>query len=54
MAIKNGPLTSEPAEALAKFVHDENIAHYQKCLTMTTDEAQRKILRELLANKLSK
>jgi hypothetical protein len=53
MATNKPPLPSE-SEALAKFVHDENILHYRKCLAVSTDGTQRKILLELLADELAK
>ncbi len=41
-------------EALGKFISEQNIAHYRKCLTETDDEKQRQILRKFLADELAR
>jgi hypothetical protein len=41
-------------EALGKFISEQNIAHFRKCLSETADEKQRKILLQLLADELAK
>jgi hypothetical protein len=46
------PKTSD--ESLGKFVSEQNIAHYRKCLTETADEKQRQVLLKLLAGELAK
>ena len=39
---------------LGKFIREENLAHFKKCLAETTDETRRRILRELIAGELAK
>jgi hypothetical protein len=46
------PKTSD--ESLGKFVSEQNIAHYRKCLAETADEKQRQVLLKLLAGELAK
>jgi hypothetical protein len=41
-------------EALGKFIIEQNIAHYKKCLAQTFDERQRQVLQKLLADELAK
>jgi hypothetical protein len=36
------------------FVHHQNLAHYRKLLTETTDEAQRRLLLKLIAEEEAK
>lgn len=43
-----------PPEVLGKFISEQNIAHFRKCLSETADEKQRQILLKLLANELAK
>ncbi len=40
-------------EAIEKFIGEQNIAHYKKCLAETSDEKQRQILQKLLADELA-
>jgi CHASE2 domain-containing sensor protein len=47
-------LSRESSVALTKFVHDQNLAHYRRCLAATTDAGQRKVLLQLLASELAK
>ena len=42
------------AEVLGKFISEQNIAHYRKCLAETADEKQRTILQDLLTDELAK
>src|ERR1035437_1706936 len=46
------PKTSD--ESLGKFVSEQNIAHYRKCLAERADEKQRQVLLKLLAGELAK
>lgn len=39
---------------LGKFIREQNLAHFKKCLTETADETRRQILRELIAGELAK
>jgi hypothetical protein len=41
-------------EAIEKFIGEQNIAHYKKCLAETSNEKQRQILEKLLADELAK
>ena len=49
----SSPPNNSP-EALGKFISEQNIAHYRKCLTETDDEKQRQILLKLLADELAR
>jgi len=42
------------ADALGKFISEQNIAHFRKCLAESADEKQRRILLMLLAGELVK
>jgi hypothetical protein len=48
------PPPSNSPEALGKFISEQNIAHYRKCLTEMGEEKQRKILLKLLADELAR
>lgn len=39
---------------MEKFVHDQNLAHYRRVLSQTTDDAKRKVLLELIQAELEK
>jgi hypothetical protein len=41
-------------DTIGKFVHDQNVAHFRKCLKETTDEARRQVLLQLLADELTR
>lgn len=41
-------------EALRKFICEQNIAHYRKCLEETAEEKRRQTLLELLADELAR
>jgi hypothetical protein len=45
---------NSPPEALGRFVREQNIAHFRKCLSEAADETQRQILLKLLADELAK
>jgi hypothetical protein len=45
---------NNPPEALGKFVREQNIAHFKKCLSEAADETQRQIILKLLASELAK
>ncbi len=45
---------NNPPEALGKFIREQNIAHFRKCLSEAVDETQREILLKLLASELAK
>lgn len=56
---KTGRMTEEAAtqgdpDTLRKFVHDQNVAHFRKCLKEATDEVQRQVLLKLLADELAR
>lgn len=48
------PPSNRPPEALGKFISEQNIALYRKCLTETDDEKRRQVLLKLLADELAK
>lgn len=54
MQVHSSPLPNNSPEALGKFVSEQNIAHYRKCLTETADEKRRQILLKLLADELAR
>jgi hypothetical protein len=47
------PQKLDPDE-LRKFVRDQNVVHFKKCLKEVSDEKQRQILLQLLAEELAK
>jgi len=47
-------LPKNSLDDLGKLIREQNLAHFRKCLTETTDEARRQILRELIAGELAK
>jgi hypothetical protein len=48
------PSPNNPPEALGKFIREQNIAHFKKCLSETADETQRQVLLKLLASEMAK
>jgi len=52
-SLPSRPLPKKSADTLGKFVSEQNIAHYRKCLAETADAKQRKILLQLLAGELA-
>lgn len=54
MQVHSSPPPNDSPEALCKFISEQNIAHYKKCLTETANEEQRQILLKLLADELAK
>lgn len=48
------PPSKRPPEVLGKFISEQNIALYRKCLTETDDENRRQVLLKLLADELAK
>ena len=54
MQVHSSPPPNNSPEALGKFVCEQNIAHYRKCLTETADEERRQILLKLLADELAR
>lgn len=48
------PSPGRSADTLGKFISEQNVAHYRKCLAETADEKQRQILLKLLAGELAK
>ena len=53
MERNSSPQPCQTAEALGKFVREQNIAHYRKCLAEATDQKRRQVLLRLLAGELS-
>lgn len=54
MQVHSSPPPNNLPEALGKFISEQNIAHYRKCLTETDDEKQRQVLLKLLADELAR
>jgi hypothetical protein len=54
MQVHSSPPPNNSPEALGKFISEQNIAHYRKCLTETDDAKQRQILLKLLADELAR
>ena len=54
MQVHSSQPPANSLEGLGKFISEQNISHYRKCLTETDDEKQRQILLKLLADELAR
>jgi hypothetical protein len=52
--LRPSPSPKNASDDLARFIREQNLAHFKKCLTETTDETRRQILRELIAGQLAR
>lgn len=48
------PSQKGQSDELSKFVRDQNVAHFKKCLKEATDEKQQQVLLQLLADELAR